>query len=214
MKDIDAIIRARKTSKVLGDPNHSFESDLTKNDLEQLISTAGYAPFHYPCHKTHRENRLCDSLVPWRFYALDGKACRQLLNWLQKENLMEGKIPQLLAAADALIQVTWLPDPSDDPLSQLFVPSIRNMEHIAGASAAIQNLLLASTAKNYATYWSSGGVLREKLVFEQLSMPSIEILLGSVFVFNSIHDTAEVKPGKLRSLRGEVETWLSWVTLE
>ena len=48
--------------------------------------------------------------VPWRVYKLDGAGCRELMQVLSKQEGHSGKIPAMLAAAEFLFQVTWLPD--------------------------------------------------------------------------------------------------------
>ncbi|REK24836.1 MAG: hypothetical protein DWQ42_12930 [Planctomycetota bacterium] len=133
----------------------------------------------------------------------------------------EGKLPRMLAAATAMIQVTWLPHPPSAeseplPTGALFEPTLVNMEHLAAASAAVQNLLLAATACGVPTYWSSGGALREAEAFKLLGIPRREIALGSVLLFPA--DDAETPgiehvPGKLRDKRGGAEDFSRRVEL-
>ena len=134
--------------------------------VDRLLELAGWAPFHRPCDRSHVESEGPGSIVPWRFHAIDAAGCRAL-----REALLEreaGKIPAMLAAADALIQVTWLPTPGAVPEGAAFAPTHENMEHIAAASAAVQNLLVAATADGFASYWSSGGILRREEIFRWL----------------------------------------------
>lgn len=213
---VNEAIQNRQTAKVLGNQEVPLPSTENVQPLiEELIAIAGNAPFHYACHATHRKkNHPLPSIVPWRFYSLDTKACRTLLSFLKDHDLATGKIPKLLAAATALVQVTWLPNPPAQAIDGLFEPSLKNMEHIAATSAAIQNLLLAATAKKIPNYWSSGGVLREKIVFDLLQIPTKEILLGSIFLFPKEVEKLEVtvKKGKLRELKGKLNDWATWVS--
>ena len=119
-----------------------------------------------------------------------------------------------------MIQTPWLPNPSSQPLAegQLFEPTLANMEHIAAASSAIQNLLLAATAEGIPNYWSSGGaLLREASAYETLGIPPGEILLGSIFLFpsdiSSLPSSVEVGGSKLRDQRSPVSAWSRWVEL-
>jgi nitroreductase len=203
--EVDKAILARATTKVLGDPNAPLPANGSMSEvLTELLELAGRAPFHYACHQLHREGDT-DSIVPWRFYALNAERCRELLAWLNHKAIHSGKIGQLLAAADALVVATWLPDPGGDA-SQLFDPGMRNMEHIAAAGAAVQNLLLAATSRDLHSYWSSGGVLRGPELFEALHIPTTEIVLGTVFLSHKNSGEAlSYVPGKLHDLRGGVK---------
>ncbi len=215
--NVEQAIEQRKTIKVLA------TEDLPCRDIRQtvqeLIRVAGWAPFHRACEETHRQNDL-RGVEPWRFYSLDASACRRLKSLIPKENA--GKIPMMLASADALVLVTWLPNASDAPPidgERGFAANHQNMEHIAAASAAIQNLLVAATARGIANYWSSGGVLRLPVVFGQLGIPTTEILLGAIFLFpdesawRNSASKPEVVTSKLRESRQSPAAWSRWISL-
>ncbi len=210
---IDEAIRSRKTEKVLAD------QDLPTADyrdlVNEILSLASQAPFHRACGEQHRQGSLQSGIEPWRFHALDAASCRKLRTQIPLENA--GKIPAMLAAADALIMATWLPDTTQVPdmAGELgFAATINNMEHIAASAAAIQNLLLASTARGVSNYWSSGGVLRSSQVFNLLGIPRSQILLGAVFLFPKEHGNAELATSKLREHRGSREAWSRWVEVD
>lgn len=180
--------------------------------IDQLIESAGWAPFHRPAAQMHRGE--LSSIVPWRCYSLDAATCRKLREYLVS-NGDESKLPKMLAAADALIVVTWLPNPPKSDIgNQLFEPTVDNMEHLAAASAAVQNLLIAATAHDVANYWSSGGALREDAIKKRLGIPAAEILLGAIFLFPQKCENVDIAPGKLRDLRGTPNTWSRWVELD
>ncbi len=212
--EVDRVIAARKTTKVLADAELPPDPDVVEA-LDALVSTAGWAPFHRPCDATHREAPGDPGgIEPWRFYVLDAGSCRALRRAV--EGMPEaGKVPAMLAAASGLVLATWLPNPPtvDLPEGGLFEPSLGNMEHIAAASAAIQNLLLAATAREIPTYWSSGGVLRTPTIFDRLGISPTQILLGAIFLFPSNAGTAEVVPSKLRSSRTAPAKWSRRVEL-
>ncbi len=217
----DESIRRRITEKVLAKAPLPV-TDLT-GTIRELVAIAGYAPFHRACDEVHRQSTLA-GIEPWRFHILDAANCRRLIDVLPMENA--GKIPAMLAAADALIMATWLPSQAlagEDPggatpeVTKLdhvhFDANLMNLEHIAAASAAIQNLLLAATARGIRNYWSSGGVLRLPSVFRQLGIPTEQILLGAVFLFPQEIGEAELATSKLREHRTPPENWSRWVTL-
>lgn len=209
-KSTDEAIYERMTTKILA------SEDLPMSDLSgqigDLLNLAGQAPFHRACDESHRLGQL-SAIEPWRFHVLKSADCRRLGKVIPKENA--GKIPSMLSAADALLMATWLPNPSAEPPAngQLFDPTLGNMEHIAAASAAIQNLLLAATARGISNYWSSGGILRTPATFELLGIPQAEILLGAIFLFPDEIGSAERVGSKLRDKRCPASTWSRTVSI-
>ena len=204
----------RRTSKVLS--KSPLTGTLNRTDLDDLIDAASWAPFHYAASAEHR-NLLDDNAPePWRIHVLMREACLDLRSWLLESGDMS-KIPEMLAGANALLQVTWCPNSPPAgfqfPDDTRFYPSDINLEHIAATAAAIQNLLLCATDKGIPTYWSSGGPLRKPNVFEILGMPPDQILLGSVFLFPEDIDTRtgaqeiQVVPGKMRDKRSTGQSW-------
>jgi len=209
----DEAIRRRKTEKILS------SSELPIGDqralVNELLTLAGQAPFHRACEEHHRQPSAQAGVEPWRFHALDAATCRKLRLQLPSENA--GKIPAMLAAADALIMATWLPNSGEAPAmgdEPGFAATLNNMEHIAAASAAIENLLLAATSRGVSNYWSSGGVLRSTEVFALLGIPRSQILLGAVFLFPKEYGAAELATSKLREHRGSLEAWSRWVSID
>lgn len=210
-KLVDGAIRGRQTVKILSDT--PVESDLARRVVEALIESAAWAPFHRPASKHHVTNTELSSKVPWRFYILNGANCRRLREILINRG-DKTKVPAMLAAASTLIQATWLPDPSSQECDALFDATLENMEHIAAASAAVQNLLVSAAARGIPSYWSSGGCLRKQEQLDLLGIPLSEILLGSIFLFPEPTEDFKVSKGKLRDKRGSKETWSRWVDLE
>lgn len=208
---VSQVIRDRRTVKVFADaPLDTAEAG---PPIEELLEAAGWAPFHYRAAEVHREGGPLSSVVPWRFHLLDAAACRTLRERLLAEG-DKTKIPAMLAAATALIQATWLPNPPERPVETAFEATGKNMENIAATAAAIQNLLLAATARGIPSYWSSGAVLSQRRVLDWLGIPAREILLGAVFLFPPGSDGPNVATGGLRDLRGTPEDWSRWVELE
>ncbi|MGB1288355.1 MAG: nitroreductase family protein, partial [Aggregatilineales bacterium] len=177
---VDHAIRARKTAKISGDVTNCLEQtdahqERIREAVTGIIEAAGWSPYHKAAHKMHLNDPMT-SPVPWRFYVLDKTACCGLLNAIRSqaetnsdpkwERAMLKRIPRLLAGTDVLIQVTWLPEPANS--GDVVEFSHRNIEHVAAASAAIQNLMLAAEARGMHTYWSSGGILRESILFDMM----------------------------------------------
>lgn len=198
--------RARKTLKLLGDPaNPAPATGLDRATVEALVEAAGWAPFHRPAHAAREAgNPVCE---PWRFTMLDAPACRALLPRLSEIPKPPGKIANMLAVADALLLVTWVPEPSDAG----WEATEFNMEHIAAGSAAIQTLLLAATEQGIHSYWSSGGALGTAEAFEMLGIDAGDVLLGAIFLFPDPPETAEAVPGKMRDKRSDRTAWSRWV---
>ncbi|HEX6039071.1 nitroreductase family protein [Longimicrobium sp.] len=207
---VDGVIRERRTVKVLAD--EAFPVTDVRPVVEELVDVAGWAPFHRVAARTHLEGALT-SIVPWRFYLVDADGCRALrLALLARGD--KSKIPRMLAAASALVQATWLPNPAKGEHMGLFEATEENMEHVAAAGAAVQNLLLAAQARGIPNYWASGGALRGADAFGWMGIPTGEILLGSLFLFPTETDGAEVSPGSHRNNRGTPSDWSRWVRLD
>ena len=159
------------------------------------------------------------SSVPWRVHKLSAKDCNKLGEFLIDDGDVT-KVPNMLTAADYLLQVTWLPDEGTiinrdaGKDEEAFKGTMRNMEHIAAASAFIQSLLLAGEANGFMTYWSSGGVLKSEKVFDYLTIPTHQLLLGSIFFFSKQVAHAEIKQGGMKDVRGSIDDWSKWCELQ
>ncbi len=209
MSNVETAARNRKTVKMLGDPARPAPPDgLDRAVIEELVEAAGWAPFHRPAYAAREQGNPV--VEPWRFTMLDAPACRALLPRLSEIPKPPGKIANMLAVADALLLVTWLPEPSEDG----WQANDFNMEHIAAGSAAIQTLMLAATERGIASYWSSGGALGTAEAFTMLGIEATDVLLGAIFLFPNTSDNAEAVPGKMREKRSAPDAWSRWVTLD
>jgi len=207
-------LRSRRTYKMIGNTSQPISSSSTANSMiDTILENAGNAPFHHGCDRLHKSSLT--SSVPWRAYKLDPFATNRLMDFLIQSGDVT-KVPNMLAAAEYLVQVTWLPDEGTlenrnaGKDKAAFSGTLRNMEHIAAASAFVQSLLLAGEEKGFRTYWSSGGALKSASVFDYLGIPDTQLLLGSIFLFPSQVENAEVKPGAMRDARGSVQDWSVW----
>ncbi len=207
-------LNARRTYKVIGD----LEAPITGNILEisaidELLSASANAPFHYICDRIHKTE--LSSSVPWRVHKLQADDCNKLKDFLIASGDVT-KVTNMLAAAEFLFQVTWLPD--EDTIidreagkeEPAFVGTLRNMEHIAVASAFTQSLLLAGEEQGFMTYWSSGGALKSADTFKYLKISLNELLLGAIFFFPKDVQHAEIKSGAMKEARGTIDDWSKW----
>lgn len=223
VQTVDHVIRERKSAKVLADPYSCSEltpshAQQVRAALTEIIAIAGWAPFHKIVEDQHLQGDQT-SPVPWRFYVLEKPACCALLAYIRQraaqepdslwERAMKKKASRLLAGSSAMIQATWLPDTEQVKGGE---PTLRTVEHIAAASAAVQNLMLAAEARGLTSYWSSAGVFRVPEVHQMLGIPAEQRALGSLF-FSIDPENYEVLPGALRDKRGSAPDWSSWVTL-
>lgn len=208
MTHTEQAARDRKTVKLLGDPAVPASAHgLDRAVIEDLVEAAGWAPFHRPAYCAREEGSPI--VEPWRFSMLDAAGCRRLLSRLGEIPKPPGKIANMLAVADAMLLVTWLPEPSENG----WEANEFNMEHIAAGSAAIQTLLLAATERGIDSYWSSGGCLGTAPAFEMLGVEATDVLLGAIFLFPKAAEGVEAAPGKMREKRSSSSTWSRWVEL-
>lgn len=213
---IEDIIRSRKTEKVLCDVEERklIPAEVARRNQEvvlQSIKTAGWAPFHFP--------RKVDGIAePWRAHVLWHDDVKKAATYLRDELNVTTKEPRLAAGCSALVLVTWLPEFYDlesqsasklDREDQLK----RDEEHLAAASAMVQNLLLMLTAHGMGTYWSSGGKFRGSEMFAYLGIPNHERLLAAVFIEypEMMDDSKERKAGSQRNNR--CEEWVREVSI-
>lgn len=226
VKITDENITKRRTQKILTEtpwPIEEGKKESLKKTIQELLHLAEYAPYHYKIHEDYYSDSELNSCVPWRFYVLDTEACRNLHEYVKDPNVKKDKIRDMLAAADALFMVTWLPHPSrkeeKNPIKERTFEPIPfegngvNMEHIAAASCAIQNVLIGATARNIPNYWSSGGKLRDKQVRDYLKISLQEILLGAIFLFpeDSEERDSTIIPGAKRNEGKETSSWSKWL---
>lgn len=210
-------LKKRRTYKVIGDLNTPITvNSINTTSIDEILSASANAPFHYACDRCHKADM--PSSVPWRVHKLNAIDCNQLSEFLITLGDAT-KVPNMLSAAEYLLQVTWLPDEGTiinrdaGKDEEAFKGTMRNMEHIAAASAFIQSLLLAGEEKGLMTYWSSGGALKSANVFDYLSIPTNQLLLGSIFFYPEEVGNAEIKQGAMKDARGNIDDWSKWCEL-
>ena len=217
---VSEALAARRTVKVFADLDSPPDVPPgLLDDVRAAVADAGWAPFHYPAHKSHRDDSshpgALPSPVPWRMHVIDHAACRTLAALLGEggdatlADVAGGKLPQMLAAAGAVVAVTWLPHPAERENAKL---TQMNEEHLMAAAAATQSLLLGLTARSIRSYWSSGGAVADRRLLDRLGCGPGERLAAAVFAWPPRTDGETSVPGKHRDTRGHVSDWSRLVT--
>lgn len=148
--------------------NGQLIADDTINDI---LALADWAPTH-------------GRTEPWRFYVYAGTALKAFgkthaeLYW---NNTADDKRQE--ATYEKLLH-------NVDKVSHLVIavmkrgenPKIPQLEEIAAASAAVQNVLLGATALGIASFWSTGGMTHNPAFKQHLGLGDNDIVLGLIFL--------------------------------
>jgi nitroreductase len=215
-RHVEKAIRERRTEKVLSPiedarPIPADVDALRRPQVLAALETAGWAPFHY----VRQPGGVAE---PWRAHVLWQDRAIDVAKHLRDGLGVTSKEPLLLAGCSAAVLVTWLPEfgePSEKPRSPAVMEEQRSRdeEHLAAASAMVQNLLLLLTAHGMGTYWSSGGRLRKPELFDTLGIPRGERFLAGVFIEypEMMDENKQRKPGSHRDKRST--RWIREVDL-
>ena len=84
-------------------------------------------------------------------------------------------------------------------------PKIPQVEEVAAASAAIQNILLGATALGIASFWSTGGMTHSHGLKDFLQLGADDIVMGLLFLG---YTDEPAKEGVRNSLISEKVKWL------
>lgn len=209
VRAVDRAIRDRRTRKVLDGPGFEVgpgspafaesgadEAANFEQALRDAIEVAGFAPFHFA-----REEHLPE---PWRFHVFVGSGLQALHEKLVAADVLYGKLPAIFEGAGAVLQATWLPE--GEPT--------RDWEHAAAASAAVQNLLLATHARGIGSYWCSAPVLGQAPAMQLFGTEATEQYLGTLFFGRPLSADEEAErgfAGKMHARRTPPEQgWCRW----
>lgn len=165
--DIGQIIKSRRTIK----PEKMNGRVIPEDVVVDMLSMADWAP-------THARTE------PWRFIVISPEKVKEFgarhAN-LYKENtdptkFTQEKFNKILANSENIshIIIAWMKRAPSHK-----VPEI---EEIAAASAAIQNLLLAATAHGIGTFWSTGGLTHHKAMKDEFKLGDEDLILGMIFL--------------------------------
>jgi nitroreductase len=139
--------------------------------VNQLLSLADYAPTH-------------GRTEPWRFYVYGGEALQRFgrehaeLYWQntaedKRQEATFEKLKQNVEKASHLVIAV---------MSRGANVKIPQVEEVAAASAAIQNVLLGAEALGIASFWSSGGMTHTQALKTYLHLQAEDIILGLIFL--------------------------------
>ena len=161
------VIRSRRTIK----PDKFNGQVIPDEVIMQLIAGADWAPTH-------------GRTEPWRFILFAGDRVKQFterhaeLYKLHTDPALfvEAKQNKLRSLSENVshIIIAWM---KRSPAKK--VPEI---EEIAAASAAIQNLLLTATAKGIAAFWSTSGLTHDPVLKAEFNMGTDDVILGIIYL--------------------------------
>ncbi len=162
MDVFDAIYTRTSIGKVKPDP-------LPRDVIEKLLSAAVQAPNHY-------------RVYPWRFVALTGDG-RKRLGEAMAESFRK-KFPQVAPEAldkerakplrAPLLIAVGVDKPSE--------PKVDEIENIAAAAAACQNILLAATALGLGAIWRTGDTARDPGIKQFVGFEADQHLIGFLYI--------------------------------
>ncbi len=139
--------------------------------VNQLLALADWAPTH-------------GRTEPWRFFVYGGEA-------LKKFGKAHGELYWNHTAEDKRQEATREKlEHNVDKVSHLVVAvmkrgenvKIPQVEEVAAASAAVQNILLGATALGIASFWSTGGMTHTHALKEYLELGEHDIVMGLIFL--------------------------------
>lgn len=148
------------------------EEPVSREELEQLLQNANWAPNH-----GHTE--------PWHFVVFHGKAALKAFGeahaamyqkHIPKEDFLEKKYNKLLnkpLKAAAVIAICMKRGDN---------PKIPEIEEIEAVACAVQNMHLTATAMGLGCYWGSGGMTYHDSMKEYLGLGERDRCLGLFFV--------------------------------
>lgn len=167
---------------------------ISNETIKQLLELAHWAPTH-------------GRTEPWRFFVYGGEAKTKFgkdhaqLYWdntaedKRQEATMQ-KLEHNVDKASHLI-IAVMERGANDKIPQI--------EEIAAASAAVQNMLLGATALGIASFWTTGGMTHKEALKQHLGLKNEDIVLGLIFLG---YTDEPAKDGVRNSMP---ETRISWM---
>jgi nitroreductase len=139
--------------------------------VNQLLALADWAPTH-------------GRTEPWYFFVYGGDALKQFgkthadLYWQHtaEDKRQEATFEKLLHNVDLASHLIIA------VMKRGVNPKIPQLEEIAAASAAVQNILLGATALGIATFWSTGGMTNNPALKDHLHLGADDIILGLLYL--------------------------------
>lgn len=164
---VSEVIRSRRTTKPLS-MNGKIIPDET---VQKLLELADWAPTH-------------GRTEPWRFFVYSGEALKKFgqthadLYWQNtQEEKRDPTSPEKLknnVEKPSHLIIAAMKRGSN--------PKIPQIEEIAAASAAVQNILLGATALGIVSMWNSGGMTHHSSMKDHLGLGEEDIILGLIYL--------------------------------
>ena len=139
--------------------------------VNEILALADWAPTH-------------GRTEPWRFFVYGGEALKQFgkihaeLYWnnTPEDKRQEATYEKLLHNIDKVshLVIAVMKRGQNEKIPQL--------EEVAAASAAIQNILLGATALGISSFWSTGGMTHKPALKEYLGLAQEDIIMGLIFL--------------------------------
>jgi len=164
---VKSIIESRRTVK----PPMMNGRQIPEAQVWELVSLANWAPTH-------------GLTEPWRFKIYAGGQvqifCREHANLYQNntppEKFKQDKFDKLVHMGDQASHIVIA------IMHRGNLPAIPQLEEIAAASCAVQNILLGATAMGIASYWGSGGMAYHPVMQQYLSLAPEDLVLGILYL--------------------------------
>lgn len=187
---IQSTIKNRRSAK-LATMNGGIIPDET---VKKLLELARWAPTH-------------GRTEPWYFFVYTGKALAKFGKThadLHLQNTPEEK--RNPATYEKLLH-------NGDNASHLIIAvmkrgtneKIPQLEEIAAASAAIENILIGATAAGIASFWSTGGLTHSHVLKEHLELGETDHVMGLVYLGYTD------EPAKEGSRNATIEEKVKWM---
>ena len=162
---ISHIIQSRRTIK----PAIMNGQKIPNGHIAAILELADWAPTH-------------GLTEPWRFviYEHPTAFCKQHAELYKQhtpaENFKDGTYNNLLTIGNTVshIIIAYMKRGSN--------PNIPALEEIAATSAAVQNMLLAATALNIGSFWSSGGMTLKPAMKDFLELGTEDQVIGLIYL--------------------------------
>jgi nitroreductase len=159
------IIKTRRTVKAFAMNGNKIPN----GEIAALLELADWAPTH-------------GFTEPWRFIVYENPAdfCAQHAEIYKQSNtgddFIEGVYHNLLHQGDKASHVVLT------MMKRGKLPKIPAFEEISAVSCAIQNMLLAATALNIASFWSTGGMALKPAFKEFFQLGVDDQVMGVIYL--------------------------------
>jgi len=139
--------------------------------VNELLALADWAPTH-------------GRTEPWRFFVYGGTAKKEFgkahadLYWQHtaEDKRQDATYEKLLHNVDNASHLVIVVMKRGENVK------IPQVEEVASASAAIQNILLGATALGISSFWSTGGMTHSHALKEYLHLGPDDIIMGLIFL--------------------------------